>query len=53
MVVPFTGEIKKRAAERLPLVDLVVKSDGKNGFPDLEKIQYSQEKGWHLRSQTF
>lgn len=48
MVKAINGKIKKRAVKRLQDADMVVISDGKGGFPELDQIQYSHQSGWQI-----
>ena len=48
MVIPSEGPIKKRAAAKLDMVDMVIRSDGSSGFPQLDSIQYSDKNGWYV-----
>lgn len=50
IVVPHVGAIKKRAEEKMRQADIVVRSDGQSGFPQLDVIAYSAKTGWYLSS---
>ncbi len=50
IVVPHTGEIKKRVVEKMNQADMIIRSDGESGFPQLDVIAYSIKKGWYFAS---
>lgn len=41
--------VKPRAQARLEKVDLVISSDGYSGFKELERIDYTSQKKWHIK----
>ncbi len=41
--------IKPRAVRQMEAADIVVTSDGKNGFPEIEKIQVTNNSLWKLK----
>lgn len=49
MVKPVSGQIKPRAITRLENADLVVVSDGKSVFPELQEISFSETSGWRIQ----
>lgn len=44
------GIVKDRAKSLLERADLIVVSDGKSGFPELEKIGLDKDKQWVIRN---
>ncbi len=46
LVRPETYDLKPRAAALLPLCDIEIISDGQSGFPGLEDIDHTRERGW-------
>ena len=49
MVTSETQVIKQRSKKQLKKADLVIISDGKNGFPDIAKIEITGINGWKLK----
>lgn len=49
VVKATAGLVKPRAVSQLARADLVIISDGRSGFPQLEKIDYDMAAGWYLR----
>ncbi|MEE4241348.1 MAG: hypothetical protein V2I36_07770 [Desulfopila sp.] len=49
MVKTMREKIKPRAADRLKQADLIIVSDGRSGFAELEKIHYHPIRGWFLK----
>lgn len=48
MVKSISGRIKPRAIKQIQNANLVVTSDGKSGFPELDKINYDVNSGWQI-----
>jgi len=48
MVKTADTAVKPRARKRMALADLIVTSDGKSGFREVQHIHYHPEKHWHL-----
>ena len=48
----ISGEVKPRAVNQLAMADLVVVSDGRTGFPELERIEFSPATGWSLKTRS-
>lgn len=49
VVRSIEGSVKPRSEQMLAIADLIVHSDGRSGFQDLNKIAFNREKGWLLR----
>lgn len=49
LIRPETGVLKPRAAALVPLCDFEISSDGQSGFPGLEDIELTTERGWVYR----
>ena len=50
IVRPVIGPIKPRAIPRLKSADLVVVSDGANGFSEIQSIRFSSGVGWQIKT---
>lgn len=48
MVTSPEVDVKERAKMQLANADLIIESDGRSGFPEIEKFQYLNDRGWHL-----
>ncbi len=44
------GKVKSRAISQLEYADLIVISDGKSGFGEIERISFSAEKAWFIKA---
>ena len=49
LVRPVTYDCKPRAVSLLPLCDIEIISDGQSGFPRLEDIELTKQRGWVYR----
>jgi len=49
LVRPETYDLKPRAVSLLPLCDIEIISDGQSGFPGLDDIELTKQRGWVYR----
>lgn len=52
MVTKEKVSVKARAQARLRKADLIVVSDGCSGFKELERINFTPEKKWHIENRS-